>query len=97
MEVPILDLYGPLKGKLLGPRMSFWNIDAHEAVDTIANGGSPAIAAAEDPELEAAYRNLRSLVLKRAETLNEKDWEQLAVDYFIPFPVFDGTIHPCHT
>lgn len=81
--VPILDLYGPLKGKLLGPRMSFWEIGSHEVVDTIANGGSPAIAAAEDPELMAAYRNLRSLVLKRAESLNEADWEELAVDYFI--------------
>jgi predicted Mrr-cat superfamily restriction endonuclease len=80
--VPILDLYGPLKGKLLGPRMSFWEIRSHEAVDTIANGGSPATAAAEDPKIETAYRNLRNLILERAETLNEKDWEQLTVDYF---------------
>lgn len=63
--------------------MSFWEIDAYRAVETIANGGSPAIAAAEDPELEVAYRNLRSLILKRAEALNADDWERLAADYFM--------------
>jgi predicted Mrr-cat superfamily restriction endonuclease len=80
--VPILDLYGPLKGQVLGPRMSFWEIRPYEVVHQIASSESPAIAAVADPELDTAYRSLRELLLKRAEALNEQDWEWLVVDYF---------------
>ena len=54
----------------------------YEVVHTIATGGSPAIAAAADPEIEKAYRQLRDLILRRAESLNETDREWLVVDYF---------------
>jgi predicted Mrr-cat superfamily restriction endonuclease len=80
--VSILDLYGPLKGQLLGPRMSFWEIRPYEAVHQIAMGASPSIAAAGDPELETAFHQLRDLLLARAEALTDKDWEWLVVDYF---------------
>lgn len=79
--IPILDFYGALKGSLLGPRMSFWEIKGDfEIVDRLARGERP--DSVSDPELEAAYRQLSELVLKRAEALNEQDWEWLVVDYF---------------
>jgi hypothetical protein len=39
------------------------------------------LAVAPDPDLEAAYRQLQTLVIRRAEALNEQDWEWLVVDY----------------
>lgn len=81
--IPVLDLHGSLKGGLLGPRMSFWELaGAYPTVDRIARGVSPGLAAAPDPEIDAAYRRLQELVIRRAETLNEQDWEWLVVDYF---------------
>lgn len=81
--ISILDLYGPLVGSILGPRMSFWDLGQHhKAIEIIASGGSPSLAAAPDPELEAAYHALRDLVLRRAESLHPEDWEWLVVDYF---------------
>jgi len=80
--IPILDFYGTLKGSLLGPRMSFWEIgQAFETVDQMARGESPNLVAAKDPELQAAYRQLQTLVVKRSEALNDQDWEWLVVDY----------------
>jgi len=82
ITVPILDFYGGLKGRILGPRMSFWELRPFDVVDQIANGNSPGLVGASDPELEAAYSKLRDLVLHRAEALNPQDWEWLVVDYF---------------
>jgi predicted Mrr-cat superfamily restriction endonuclease len=80
--IPVLDLHGSLKGSLLGPRMSFWEIDgAFTTVNQIACGQSPGATAAPDAELNAAYRGLQTLVLHRLEALNEHDWEWLVVDY----------------
>lgn len=80
--IPVLDLHGSLKGALLGPRMSFWDMGAvFDTVDQIAKGQSPHLVAAPDLELEAAYRQLQTLVVHRAETLNDQDWEWLVVDY----------------
>jgi predicted Mrr-cat superfamily restriction endonuclease len=81
--IPVLDLYGSLKGKLLGPRMSFWDMGpVFETVNQIALGQSPHVIAAPDPDLEAAYRQLKSLIVTRAaQVLNEQDWEWLVVDY----------------
>ncbi len=62
--------------------MSFWEIVPHDAIERIAAGDSPILGAA-DPELEAAYASLKDVVLKRAESLNERDWEWLVVDYFL--------------
>jgi predicted Mrr-cat superfamily restriction endonuclease len=80
--IPILDFYAPLKGALLGPRMSFWEVGHFEDLDLIAQGKDPHIAAAPDPEFQKAYEQLSALVLKRMEALNDKDWELLAVDFF---------------
>jgi hypothetical protein len=80
--IPILDFYGGLKGSLLGPRMSFWDMSlAAEKIDQIARGQQPHVVAAPDPEIESAYRHLRELVVRRAEALNERDWEWVVVDY----------------
>jgi predicted Mrr-cat superfamily restriction endonuclease len=80
--IPVLDFHGSLKGSLLGPRMSFWEIaGASTTVDQIARGLSPGLESAPDPELTAAYRRLQDLVIERAEALNEQDWEWLVVDY----------------
>lgn len=80
--IPLLDFYAPLKGQLLGPRMSFWEVRDHDVVDQIARGGAPHLDAASDPELSAAFGTLGDLLLKRAEGLDATDWEWLAVDYF---------------
>lgn len=80
--IPILDFYGALKGRLLGPRSSFWEIRPFTIVDQLAKGIAPNQMSASDPELADAYRKLRDLVVKRAEALDEKDWEWLVADYF---------------
>jgi len=80
--IAILDLYAPVKASLLGPRMSFWEIHNYDAVMQLANGRSPSLMAAPDPEILDAYQRLRALTLKRLESLNEIDWEWLTVDYF---------------
>jgi predicted Mrr-cat superfamily restriction endonuclease len=80
--IPVLDLHGTLKGSLLGPRMAFWSMgEVFETVDQLARGESPRLAAAPDPELAEAYRHLQGLVIRRAEALNDQDWEWLVVDY----------------
>lgn len=80
--IPIVDFYGPLKGRVLGPRASFWSLRPFDAVDQLARGASPHLIAAADPEIEAAYRKLKQLVVRRAEALDASDWEWLVVDYF---------------
>ena len=80
--IPLLDLYGPLKGQLLGPRMSFWEVRPAEVVSQLAAGQIPSLVAAADPELRNALEGLRSLVLKRLEALQDRDWENFVVDYF---------------
>jgi predicted Mrr-cat superfamily restriction endonuclease len=80
--IPILDFYGGLKGSLLGPRMSFWELgDAHGTVAQLFRGESPHLTLAPDPKLTDAYNALRGLVVQRAEALNAEDWEWLIVDY----------------
>jgi len=80
--IPLLDLYGPLKGQLLGPRMSFWEVRPAEVVSQLAAGQIPSLVAAADPELRKALEDLRGLVLKRLEALQDRDWENFVVDYF---------------
>jgi len=80
--IPVLDFYGALKGKLLGPRIAFWEIsDAFDIVDSLANGVAPHFTVASDPEIRSAFDHLCSLVVKRAAALNECDWEWLVVDF----------------
>jgi predicted Mrr-cat superfamily restriction endonuclease len=79
--IPILDFYGALKGKLLGPRSSFWSVGPYEIVHQIARGLAPNIVAAPDQEISAAYAHLRGLIVRRAEALGPQDWEWLVADY----------------
>lgn len=81
--ISILDLYGSLKGKLLGPRGSFWGIrDAFAIVDFLARGKKPGNESAPDREIREAFDRMTDLVLRRAEALNERDWELVVADYF---------------
>ena len=80
--IPVVDFYGALKGRLLGPRTSFWEIRPFKIVDQLASGRLPNFDGASDPELAAAFQHLRELVVRRAEGLDEKDWERLVADYF---------------
>jgi hypothetical protein len=76
--IPILDFYDVLKGRLLAPRGSFWEIRPFSVVDQLAKGMAPQmVGAPSDPELSAAYQHLRELVLKRAEKLDQNDWEDV--------------------
>lgn len=79
--IPILDFYGGLKGSLLGPRMSFWSLD-YNMVHQIAQGQNPSDIGASDLEIQNTYRELRDLIKKRCESLNDSDWEMLVADYF---------------
>jgi predicted Mrr-cat superfamily restriction endonuclease len=78
-KVPILDFFGTLKGRILGPRMSFWELRPFSDVNRVARGEHGGTA---DPEIEAAYETLSRLVLERAKALDAKDWEALVADYF---------------
>lgn len=81
--IPILDLYGALKGKLLGPRGTFWELrDEFKTIDQLTKGLLPHVLIASDPEIREAFTKLRTLVVRRAEALNERDWEYLVADYF---------------
>lgn len=81
--IPILDLYGALKGKLLGPRGTFWELhDEFSTIHQLSKGLLPHVLVASDPEIRETFARLRHLVVKRAETLNERDWELLVADYF---------------
>jgi predicted Mrr-cat superfamily restriction endonuclease len=80
--VPVLDLDGVLKGKILGPRGTCWELsDCYERVDAIVNGIS--IHVKQDPEIQKHYFELRDLVSQRAKSLNAEQWEQLVADYFV--------------
>jgi len=81
--IPILDLYGSLKGKLLGPRGTFWELhEEFDTIDQLAKGLLPHVLSASDPEIRETYARLRGLVVSRAEALNERDWELLVAYYF---------------
>lgn len=81
--IPVLDFYGSLKGRLLGPRMSFWNMGpVFDMVDQMCRGQSPNQVGAPDPEVQSAYERLQDVVNRRLEILNDSDWELLVADYF---------------
>lgn len=78
----VVDFYGGLKGRILGPRMSFWELrGAAEVAAQLFSVG--AVQRGEDAELTAAYEALSRLVLRRMEGLDASDWEWLVTDYFI--------------
>ncbi len=79
--IPILDFYGGLKGSLLGPRMSFWELrEVYDVVDRLGRGEPP--DGVPDPEVQRAFGDLRQLILRRLEVLDDEDWEWLVVDFF---------------
>jgi predicted Mrr-cat superfamily restriction endonuclease len=81
--IPILDLYGTLKGRLLGPRGTFWELrDEYNTIHQLSMGLPPHLLAASDPEIRTAFEQLRDLVVGRAKALNERDWEHVVADYF---------------
>lgn len=80
--ISILDFHGSIKGGLLGPRGTFWSLDrSYVAIDHLAHGRDPGTEIAPDVEVTEAYDRLRSLVVTRAQALNDHDWEWLVVDY----------------
>lgn len=81
--IAIVDFYGALKGAVLGPRMSFWELRGHaSAVEHLFQGVIPTDKTAPDPEILASYNALRDLVLARTKNLDASGWERLAADYF---------------
>ncbi|MGD0796140.1 MAG: restriction endonuclease [Acidobacteriaceae bacterium] len=81
--IPILDLYGSLKGKLLGPQGTFWQLhEQFELIKQITMGISPGISLAKDSDISRARATLEELIKARTEALNDRDWELLAADYF---------------
>ena len=81
--VPIVDFYGSLRGKLLGPRGTFWQLhDQFQLVEQIASGIAPGLQIARDAEIQDAKKKLEDLITARTEVLNASDWELLAADYF---------------
>lgn len=81
--IPILDLYGGLKGRLLGPRGTFWELrDEFNTIDQLTRGLQPHLLLASDVEIRNTLTQLRTLVVKRAGALNERDWEYVVADYF---------------
>jgi predicted Mrr-cat superfamily restriction endonuclease len=80
--IPIVEFYGGIKGSLLGPKSSFWEIHDAEAVELLSLGKDPHTERAGDPELQATYATLRNLLVRRVEALDAQDWEWLVVDYF---------------
>ena len=80
--IGVLDFHAGFKGRILDPRMFFWElIGAYSRIDQIAKSRTPQIAAAADSEIIQTYVTLRELVVARAEALNEELWQSLVVDY----------------
>ncbi len=81
--IAIVDFYGALKGAVLGPRMSFWELRGQAAtVEQLFLGNPVGPWVAPDPQILASYQTLRDLVLARTKLLDASDWERLAADYF---------------
>lgn len=81
--IPVVSFQGSLKGRLFGPRMSFWSMGpVFDLVDQMCRGKSPNEIGAPDPEVQKAFQTLQDLVNRRLEILNDSDWEQLVADYF---------------
>lgn len=82
-ETGVVDFFAPLKGRVLGPRMSFWQLHGEaETLATLATGGDPLRLGAPDPVVVASLRTLRDLATTRLHALNDKDYELLAADFF---------------
>lgn len=83
MTIPSVDFYAPLKGRVLGPRMSFWQIHGEGAtVDALASGRDPLLEEAPDPVIVGHLEELRKLATTRLHSLDAKEYELAAADYF---------------
>lgn len=82
-ETSILEFFAPLKGRVLGPRMSFWQLRGEgETLRVLASGMNPLHLAAPDPEVISALETLRDLATTRLYTFNDKDFELLTAEFF---------------
>lgn len=81
--IAIVDFYGGLKGALLGPRMSFWDLRDRRgiAAQLFAGVKNPTTALAPDPKILETYHALRELLVLRLTQLDAADWERLVADY----------------
>lgn len=81
--IAIVDFFGGLKGALLGPRMSFWDLHDRQGVaaQLFAGVKNPAAGLAPDPKILDVYRSLRELLVLRLVQLDAADWERLVADY----------------
>jgi predicted Mrr-cat superfamily restriction endonuclease len=81
--IPIVDFFAPLKGKLLGPRGTIWQLhEARHTLSQLAGGTLAHDLLASGPELKEAFEHLRDLIVRRAHSLDDKGWEWLVADYF---------------
>ncbi len=78
-RIPILNLRGTVKGRLLGPRLSFWRLNPAPLVRQLAERGS---SIQRNSEIEGAYAALVELVVEQVRRLNDKHWEALVAEYF---------------
>lgn len=82
-EIPVVEFFAPLKGRVLGPRMSFWQLhDEGETLAILAAGGDPLRIGAPDPQVLAALRTLQELATTRLHALDDRDYELLTADFF---------------
>lgn len=76
--IRIVDFFAPLKGKLLGPRGTIWQLrDAHGTLKELSSGTLAHDLLASDPELREAFERLRDLIVRRTQNLDDKGWEWL--------------------
>lgn len=62
--IPILDFYGGLKGALLGPRISFWDLgDERQVAARLFRGESPHVIAAPEFTEEARQRTAEERIV----------------------------------
>ncbi len=82
-EISTLDFFAPLRGKVLGPRFSFWQLhDMGEALDALVRGVDPLHLDAPDPDVSEAINTLTELATTRLHALNASEYELLTADYF---------------
>ena len=77
--ISIIDFDGRLKGGLMGPRMSFWQIwNGLEAVEDNISGSNFGKA---DEKINGAFNSLKELLVKKSLVLTPEDWESVVADY----------------
>ncbi len=77
--ISIIDFDGRLKGGVIGPQLSFWQLEGRtEAVEENIIGK----VNQTDPEISQAFYNLRELLTKKSYILTDVDWEIVVANYF---------------